>query len=103
MLKANGVCVSSALGTVLGITEWRNAVSGCAGASAVVSSKGRLEAGLRAGGAVDVRGLMGVVRLMEGGSYWVVLLNQVGVVFRSRSGIPQPDQDLQYSSKTSRT
>jgi hypothetical protein len=60
--------------TMLGITELRNAVSGCAGAGAGMSSKGRLGAGLRAGGAVDVRGLVRVVRLMERGSCWGVQL-----------------------------
>jgi hypothetical protein len=56
-------CVSSALRAVLGITKRRNAVSDCASAGA--SSKGRL-ASLGCGlvGAVDVRGLVGVVRLV---------------------------------------
>jgi hypothetical protein len=61
-------------------------------------------------GAVYLRGLMEGcrVRRLHRRSMWavwlvgVVLLNQVGVVFRPQSGIPQPDQDLQSPSKTSR-
>jgi hypothetical protein len=53
-------------------------VSGCAGAGAgagaVVSSKGRLGVGYGLVGAVDVPGLVGVVRLMDRGSCWDVRL-----------------------------